>query len=92
MTRWLDRHHASLVPWLVPVGLLILWQGLSMTGLLAATVLPAPSEVLAAAWRLGRTGELLHHIVISTERAAAGLLVGGGIGLALGLLNGLSPF
>jgi sulfonate transport system permease protein len=92
MTRWLDRHHASLVPWLVPAGLLLLWQGLSMTGLLAATILPAPSDVVAAAWRLGRTGELLHHIVISTERAAAGLLVGGGIGLALGLLNGLSPF
>jgi sulfonate transport system permease protein len=92
MTRWWDNHRASLVPWLVPAGLLILWQTLSMAGWLAATILPAPSDVVAAAWRLGWSGELLHHIGVSTGRAAAGLLVGGGIGLALGFLNGLSPF
>ena len=88
---WLRHRRASLVPWLAPVGLLFLWQGLSMTGLLASQILPAPSGVVAAAWRLGWSGELFHHIAISTERAFAGLAVGGGIGLALGFLNGLSP-
>jgi sulfonate transport system permease protein len=41
---------------------------------------------------LARSGELLNNIAISTARAAAGFLVGGGIGLALGLLNGIFPF
>lgn len=88
---WLRHRRELLVPWLVPAGLLLLWQGLSMAGLLASQILPAPSDVIAAAWRLGWSGELFHHIAISTERALAGLAVGGGIGLALGLVNGLSP-
>lgn len=89
---WLRKHHASITPWLVPAGLLLLWQALSMAGLLAQQILPAPSDVVAAGWRLSWSGELLHHITISTERALAGLAVGGGIGLALGFLNGLSVF
>lgn len=87
---WLLRRRPSLVPWLAPAGLLLLWQALSMGGLLPTQILPAPSDVAAAAWRLGWSGELFHHIAVSTERAMAGLAVGGGIGLALGFLNGLS--
>ena len=90
MTRRLAFRSAALTPWLVPAGLLIVWQGLSMAGLLGSDVLPAPSAVLVAAWRLGRSGELLYHIEVSTGRAFAGLAVGGGLGLALGFLNGLS--
>jgi sulfonate transport system permease protein len=91
MVAWLRHRRASLVPWLVPAGLLLLWQALSMGGLLATQILPAPSDVLAAAWRLSWSGALLYHITISTERAVAGLAVGGGFGLLLGFLNGLSP-
>lgn len=36
------------------------------------------------------SGQLAHHIGISTKRAALGFLVGGGIGFLLGLWNGLS--
>ena len=36
-------------------------------------------------------GQLLHHLGISTARAAVGLLIGGGLGLLVGLLTGLSP-
>jgi len=90
MRRWLDRRAASLLPWLLPAALLILWEASSLAGLFGSQVLPAPSAVVAAAWQLGRSGELWHHILVSTERAFAGLLVGGSIGLALGFLNGLS--
>jgi sulfonate transport system permease protein len=89
---WLRNRSAWLMPWLAPAGLLLLWQALSMGGVLATQILPAPSDVLAAAWRLSWSGELFHHISVSTERALAGLAVGGGIGLVLGFLNGLSPF
>jgi sulfonate transport system permease protein len=91
MRRWLDRRGAALLPWLLPAALLILWEASSLAGLLGSQVLPAPSAVLTAAWQLGSSGQLLHHVVISTERALAGLLVGGSIGLAFGFLNGLSP-
>ncbi len=36
------------------------------------------------------SGELLHHVAISARRAALGFVIGGGLGLALGVLNGLS--
>jgi sulfonate transport system permease protein len=52
--------------------------------------MPSPTAVAAAAWRLTLSGELPQNLGVSALRALAGLAVGGGIGLALGLLNGLS--
>ena len=52
--------------------------------------MPSPYAVAAAAWRLTLSGELPQNLGVSALRALAGLVVGGGIGLALGLLNGLS--
>jgi sulfonate transport system permease protein len=76
--------------WLVPALVVALWQGVSGFGLISDTLLPAPTSVLAAGWRLTRSGELAANIEISFLRAIAGLVVGGGIGLALGLANGMS--
>ena len=53
-------------------------------------MLPAPLNVAAVAWKLIQTGELWHDILVSTGRAALGFAVGGGIGFALGILNGSS--
>ena len=39
-----------------------------------------------------RSGALPHHVWVSTERALVGLAIGGGLGFALGLLNGVFPF
>jgi sulfonate transport system permease protein len=76
--------------WLVPMIVLALWQGASSLGLVSDTLLPAPTSVIAAGWRLTRSGELGANIEVSFLRAIAGLAVGGGIGQALGLANGLS--
>ncbi|MCR2698179.1 aliphatic sulfonate ABC transporter permease SsuC, partial [Salmonella enterica] len=57
---------------------------------LSSRILPAPSAVAAAAWSLAASGELWQHVRISALRALWGLLLGGGLGLALGLLNGSS--
>ncbi|HEY4173050.1 MAG TPA: ABC transporter permease, partial [Rhodopila sp.] len=78
------------LPWVVPVLILLLWQVASGFGLIADQVMPAPSAVAEAFWRVARSGELLSDIEISTWRAFAGFAVGGGIGFALGMLNGLS--
>lgn len=77
-----------LIPWLVPTALLLFWQLASSLGWLSTRVLPAPVEVLSAAWRLAQSGELWTHVQVSASRALAGLAVGGGLGLALGLLTG----
>ncbi|MCM2575607.1 aliphatic sulfonate ABC transporter permease SsuC [Achromobacter xylosoxidans] len=81
---------AALAPWLVPALILGLWQLAAQAGWLSSRILPAPSAVAAAAWSLAVSGELWQHVHISALRALWGLLLGGGLGLALGLLNGSS--
>jgi len=79
-----------LTPWLLPVALLIAWEIGARSGLIEQRVLPAPSNVAIAFWENAKSGALAHHVWISFHRAMAGLLVGGGIGFALGVLNGVS--
>ncbi|GAA5231559.1 aliphatic sulfonate ABC transporter permease SsuC [Verticiella sediminum] len=82
------RLQRLLLPWLVPVGLIALWQLAAQSGWLSTRIAPAPSAVLAAAWELTRSGELFAHLWASFARAAIGFLIGGGLGLLFGLLNG----
>lgn len=81
-----------LVPWLVPVGLIVSWQIASSLGWLSTRVLPAPVDVLKAAWGLAVSGELWTHVKVSAGRALSGLAIGGGTGLVLGLLTGSVKF
>ncbi|MBB3176494.1 aliphatic sulfonate ABC transporter permease SsuC [Variovorax sp. Sphag1AA] len=81
-----------LVPWLVPVGLIAAWQIASSLGWLSTRVLPAPIDVVKAAWNLSVSGELWTHVKVSAGRALGGLAIGGGLGLALGLLTGSIRF
>lgn len=78
----------QLLPWVVPVSLIVVWQMASSSGWLSTRVLPAPLEVVQAAWTLTLSGELWTHVSVSAGRALTGLAVGGGLGLALGLLTG----
>ncbi|MEN3285974.1 MAG: sulfonate transport system permease protein [Bradyrhizobium sp.] len=80
----------GLVPWIVPLAILVIWQAASIAGLLPVRVLPAPSDVARAGWKLLLSGELLQNIWVSFWRASIGFLIGGGIGFAFGLANGLS--
>ena len=78
------------VGWGLPALILAAWQAASSFGWITDAVLPSPYAVAQAAWRLTLSGELPQNLGVSALRALAGLVVGGGIGLALGLLNGLS--
>ena len=80
----------GLVPWLVPLLIILIWQAASALGLVPARVLPAPSDVAVAGWKLLRSGELARNIWVSFWRAIVGFAIGGGIGFAFGLANGLS--
>jgi sulfonate transport system permease protein len=84
------RHGGPWIGWILPVVIIVAWQASASLGWTADTVMPSPTAVGAAAWRLTLSGELPQNLVVSALRALAGLVVGGGVGLALGLLNGLS--
>lgn len=84
---WAGRWRAAL-PWAVPVGIVIAWEVASSSGWLSRRVLPEPWAVVVAFWTLAASGELWHHVAVSSARALAGLAIGGGLGLVLGLLTG----
>ena len=90
ITRIFRVIRQRLLPWFVPFALILIWQLASGSGLLQSRILPAPTAVVAAFWHLLLTGELWHHVKVSAGRALLGLLIGGGLGLLLGLLNGSS--
>ena len=90
MSALQTRLSRNALGWALPVGLVLVWEIASRLGALPTTVLPAPSDVIEAAWQLTSSGELPRNIGVSTLRALSGFAVGGSIGLALGLANGLS--
>jgi sulfonate transport system permease protein len=89
---WIASVGRQLLPWLVPVLLVVVWQTASSLGWLSTRVLPAPVDVVTAAWTLSASGELWTHVKVSAGRALAGLAIGGGLGLLLGLLTGSVKF
>jgi sulfonate transport system permease protein len=80
----------GLIPWLVPLAIICLWQLASVTGFVPVRVLPAPSDVVLAGWKLLLSGELVRNMWVSFWRASVGFLIGCGIGFVFGLANGLS--
>jgi sulfonate transport system permease protein len=76
------------LPWLVPVLILVVWEAASSWGWLSTRVLPEPLAVARAFWTLAVNGELWVHVAVSTQRAAIGFAIGGGLGLLLGLATG----
>jgi sulfonate transport system permease protein len=83
-------HLDGLTQWLMPLALILLWQIAVSAGWLSTRILPAPSDVVEAGWRLLRNGELARNMGVSFWRAMVGFAIGGAIGFAFGLANGLS--
>jgi sulfonate transport system permease protein len=77
-----------LLPWLLPVAVLLAWELSSRSGWLSTRVLPEPLAVVRAFWSLLLSGEMAQHVATSTGRALAGFAIGGGLGLVLGLATG----
>ncbi|BAY34539.1 binding-protein-dependent transport systems inner membrane component [Nostoc carneum NIES-2107] len=72
-----------------PVSIIILWQLVSMFGVIPVEILPSPTAILAAFAELIRLGELQEALPTSLSRSLTGLTIGGSIGLILGLFAGL---
>lgn len=84
--RMVDR----LTSWLVPALILAAWQAASSAGWLPQRLLPSPLSVGRAAVRMAVSGDLFRHVGVSARRASLGFVIGGGFGLGIGFLNGLS--
>ncbi len=80
----------KIVPWIIPILILLAWIVFTGDGDISSKIFPKPSKVFESFVQLAKSGELLDNIVISTERALSGFIVGGGIGFILGFINGLS--
>ncbi|GIN12725.1 sulfonate ABC transporter [Shouchella clausii] len=82
----------QILPWMLPLLFLVIWQIISMLEIVSPSLFPAPTSVLESFYELIVSGTLLEHIQISLYRAFIGLLIGGAVGLLLGILNGWSTW
>ncbi len=79
-----------------PVAVVVVWQLLESVGLVHYEYLPAPLDVLAAATRLTKSGELLdavsHTMTVTVTAATLSMIIGAASGLAIGLLPALRMY
>lgn len=75
---------------LFPLLVLALWQLAFEKNWLPVQILPPPSLVWQTFWELIDSGDLTSNLWISIQRIAWSVLIGGGIGLAIGFAVGLS--
>lgn len=78
----------ALRPWLLPLGLLVLWQVTTAAGFVPGNLVPSPGAVLAELWDLARDGDLTEHLAVTAWRVAAGFLAGTLAATALGAICG----
>jgi len=69
---------------------LLLWQALAGLGIINSFLLPAPTDVVIALWKLAQDGTLFLHLAASLKRIVFGYLLACAIGLPLGFLCGWS--
>ncbi|WNB86754.1 ABC transporter permease [Cellulomonas sp. ATA003] len=89
--RLTDRRAVRLVlAAVVPLLIVAVWQWVSVTGLVASYLLPAPAAVWRAGVDLVERGELGMHVAISVQRVFIGFAIGAVLGLLAGAVVGLS--
>lgn len=84
------RRYRLLSGFILPVIIIIIWQLIGSLEWVTKTVLPTPWEIILAAKNLAVSGVLFTNMKVSIIRASCGFVIGGGLGLALGTLVGLS--
>ena len=77
------------LPWLVFVVLIALWQAASSAGLLPSLFMPSPAAVVRALIELWLNGTLVENINASLKRLIPGWIIGTFAGLAAGLAMGI---
>lgn len=99
MALFISFGRRILVPWILPLGLVLLWMLISATDMIPTYLLPTPGEILTAAghYIFSEPGSAPHAGRFTADLQASGLRVLGGfslavvIGLPLGVLSGRMP-
>ncbi|MFD1706571.1 ABC transporter permease [Siminovitchia sediminis] len=73
---------------ILPIILIVSWEGLSRLGVFPSYQLPAPSAILATIQKMAQDGTLWGHIGITTYRVFAGFVIGTVTAVILGSLVG----
>jgi sulfonate transport system permease protein len=85
------RRWPSLIPLILPVVLLGLWQASISSGFIASYQLTPPLQVLESAADLWRRGILQDDILATATRVVIGFSLGAVLAVVLGTITGLSP-
>jgi len=72
------------------VGVVLAWEALSRLGLVRTFWISSPSLIAARFAELAGQGEFWFHVYVTLSEAFSGLVAGGTVGIALGLLVGVS--
>lgn len=86
----LGPRFSTLLSFVAPVTLVVVWEVLARSGSLSPQLLPAPSKVANTAFDLAVSGSLIDDLAASLLRAVSGFLIGGAVGFSLGTLVGFS--
>jgi sulfonate transport system permease protein len=76
--------------WLLPTGVLVLWELLARAGALPENWFPAPSRVILTLIRLAQGGGLERHVGATLLRVALGFVLGAFAGTLAGIATGRS--
>ncbi|RJG01626.1 ABC transporter permease [Noviherbaspirillum sedimenti] len=85
---WLVRHGQG---WLVPLLLLLVWEAAVRGGLIAANLLPPPTELASTLSDLLANGAIFQHVGVSSLRVLVGFLIGAALAIPAAAAVGLSP-
>jgi|AGTN01.3.fsa_nt_gi ABC-type nitrate/sulfonate/bicarbonate transport system, permease component len=80
----------KIVSLVVPIALLLLWQYAADHGLVAITVMPAPTKLYESLIKMIDKGTLQENILVSIRRVVFGYCIGASLGITLGVMTGLS--
>jgi sulfonate transport system permease protein len=79
---------AWLIGLIVPVSLGIIWQAVVSIGLTPGRLMPPPTRLLHTFLALAQSGELQTHVAATMTRVLVGFGIGAAVGTLMGLLTG----
>ena len=84
------RGARKLAGWLLPLGVVLVWELLARLGLVPAHWFPAPTRIYETLSTLGASGLLFKHVGATLLRVCLGFVGGALLGTALGVATGRS--
>lgn len=82
------KHMEALSPWLVTLGLFVLWELVARVGKIPSYILPTPSQSIVEGWEY--KGPIMQHALQTLYTTSAGFALAVVFGMLLGVLVGSS--